>query len=113
MRKNISKVIEAFKAGREAIGDSKRSCSTDGTTVYSYRMPIARRVSGGAIVIVAYDDAPTPTTRSQVRALQIAFEDAREASAAQLAPGYVFRDLSGETGYIETRSNKRRYGVAR
>jgi len=33
MRKNIAKVIAAFKAGKSIKGDSKGTCSTDGEFV--------------------------------------------------------------------------------
>lgn len=74
MRANIRKVIEAFKARRRAVGDSKRTCSTDGHTVYSYAMPIAWRdpVNGG-VYVVPYDRGPSRTTKSQIRACQQAF----------------------------------------
>lgn len=97
MRKNMAKVIEAFKRGESAVGDSKGTCSTDGTTVYSYRMPIARRLDGGAVQIVAYSSAPTATTRSQVRALQVTFPFAAEVTT--LDPNYTFRSLAGDSGY--------------
>lgn len=43
MRKNIAKVITAFKAGKAVQGDSKRTCWTDGHNLYSYNMLIAKR----------------------------------------------------------------------
>lgn len=105
MRKNMSKVIEAFKAGKAATGDSKRTCWTDGTTVYSYRMPIARRTDAGAIQVVAYGSAPTATTRSQVRALQIAFPGAAEVTT--LDASYRFRSLAGDSGYQDRKPARR------
>ena len=71
MRKNISKVIEAFKLRKPAKGDSKGTCSTDGNTIYSYAMPIARRDSDGSINVIARGTAPSVTTRSQVDACQM------------------------------------------
>lgn len=46
MRKNIAKVIRAFLDKKEASGDSKRTCWTDGDAIYSYRLPIAWYVNG-------------------------------------------------------------------
>jgi hypothetical protein len=79
MRKNISKVIMAFRYGKYAKGDSKATCWTDGTTIYSYQMPIARRVRrpgrrSGILQIVEYDRAPSATTRSQLAAVRNAFK---------------------------------------
>lgn len=77
MRKNIEKVIEAFKRGIPAKGDSKQTCRTDGEVVYSYALPIARRISGrGISSIVIIWDHPTQTTRSQIDALCRTFPDA-------------------------------------
>ena len=45
MRKNISKVLDAFKEGKSAKGDSKESCSTNGIGIYSYTTLIALRLS--------------------------------------------------------------------
>lgn len=109
MRRNISKVIEAFKAGKAATGDSKRTCWTDGETVYSYAMPIAKRSANGSIAIINYSDAPTATTRSQVRALETAFSTYAPSdigpgtwtkrhsavSADTLAPSYRFVRRAG------------------
>lgn len=76
MRQNASKVIEAFKVGQAAAGDSKRTISTDGTTILSYAMPIARRVDGVVQVIDA-KKAPSNTTRAQIRACMVAFPEAQ------------------------------------
>lgn len=77
MRKNIAKVIEAFKAGKAAKGDSKGTCRTDGTEVYSYRMCIARRLESGRVAIVPECDAPSMTTKMQIRALMWEFRNQR------------------------------------
>ena len=69
MRANIAKVTSAFKRGAPAIGDSKRTCWTDGITIYSYRMPIARRIDG---IVYIVRTGPSQTTRSQIRAVEIA-----------------------------------------
>jgi len=89
MRANIEKVLHAFGAGSSAVGDSGRTCSTDGTTLYSYRMPIARRV-GGRIYIVPYHMAPSATTRSQVRAAQVYFHG-KYTESATLGEGHASR----------------------
>lgn len=84
MRRNIAKVIEAFKVGKPAIGDSKRTCWTDGATIYSYQMPIAWWESDlknphilRAFVIDS-NSGPSRTTKSQIRACQ--FELTRNMS---------------------------------
>lgn len=40
--------------------------------VYSYRMEIARKNEDGSWSVVAYDDAPSVTTKRHVRAAQAA-----------------------------------------
>jgi len=74
MRKNIAKVIEAFKAGKAAKGDSKNTCHTDGHTIFSYRMVIAWREDDGTIRVVPYNVGPSRTTKSHIRACQIELE---------------------------------------
>lgn len=85
MRKNVCKVINALVDGKPAIGDSKRTCSTDGTTLYSYRMPVARIVKRarvkspgivvrGKVQIVERERAPSNTTRSHVDAARAVFK---------------------------------------
>lgn len=78
MRKNIRAVIQAFLAGRPAVGDSRRTCWTDGAILYSYAMPIGWREHPkyGCVAVVAYECAPTATTRSHVRALETEVPDA-------------------------------------
>lgn len=79
MRKNVAKVIEAFRNRREAIGDSKRTIWTDGHSVFSYKMVIAFygkwEFQKPCVYVCHYDDAPSATTRTQIRALQVAFPD--------------------------------------
>lgn len=77
MRQNARKVLDAFARGEAAAGDSKRTITTDGSVVYSYRMPIAARRADGSVVVVEYIDAPTATTKSQVRACEAEFPNAR------------------------------------
>jgi hypothetical protein len=105
MRKNMGRVIEAFKRGESATGDSKNTCSTDGTTVYSYRMPVARRLKNGRVQIVAYSASPTRTTTSQIHALMVAFPDAAEVKT--LDPSYTFRSLAGDSGYQDRKPARR------
>jgi hypothetical protein len=70
MRSNIRRVIHAASAGKSAAGDSKRTCSTDGATIYSYAMPIARVTPHGWFV-VPRGDGPSRTTRSQIDAVAL------------------------------------------
>ncbi len=76
MRNNIGRVIDAFCNRTAAKGDSKQTCSTDGTTVYSYAMPIARRLKNGRIQIVKRESGPSRTTRAQIDAIAFHFRDA-------------------------------------
>jgi len=72
MRKNIQKVIQAFKDGKAIQGDSKRTCWTDGRNLYSYNMLLAKRFdNGGTDMIVVIDEsyAPSRTTKAQIRAI--------------------------------------------
>lgn len=96
MRKNIATVIAAFREGRGAVGDSKRTCWTDGTTIFSYAMPIAARYAGD-VFVVPYDDGPSRTTKSQIRACLASFPRAHVSSA--LAPALVVlaREALGNT----------------
>ena len=66
MRKNISEVIKAFQAGQRRSGET---CSTDGTTLYSYALPIARHTEGGIVIRNRYS---TRTTQSQINACKAA-----------------------------------------
>ena len=47
MRKNMMNVLEAFGNRKSANGDSKRTCSTDGTSIFSYSTEIARFIENG------------------------------------------------------------------
>ncbi len=73
MRKNMQTVIAAFDSytatkDRPVYGDSKRTCWTDGETIYSYAMPIARRQGPRCVVVVDRESAPvwSKTTSCQV-----------------------------------------------
>lgn len=68
MRKNIQRVIDAYKQGKSAKGDSKATCSTDGTKVWSYWTVIAERQTDGSTKVVS-EDGFSRTTKSQIRAL--------------------------------------------
>ena len=65
----MQKIIPAFLAGQASAGstatmaDSGVRLSTDGTRLYSYRMPIATRSKAGAIRMVRRETCPTKTTR--------------------------------------------------
>lgn len=89
MRKNMQTVIAAFIAGKPA---KEKTCWTDGDTVWSYRMPIAHRAADGTVYIVNYIDAPTVTTRSQVRALERSFPS---TNVVRVSPMPIGRLLEG------------------
>jgi len=63
MRKNIHNVIVAWKRGE---AHREATCRTDGVTVWSYEMPIARRTPSGTIVVLDPEKAPSRTTKLQV-----------------------------------------------
>jgi len=72
MRKNIQKVIQAFKDGKAIQGDSKRTCWTDGRNLYSYNMLLAKRFDNGSkdmIVVISEEYSPSRTTTAQIRAI--------------------------------------------
>ena len=88
MRKNIAKVIQAFRDGKPCKGDSKGTCWTDGATVFSYKMEIAFRgefksAIGDAetrIMVARYSAGPSRTTKSQSVALRLAFPKCEDLS---------------------------------
>ena len=73
MRKNMHKVIDAFMVRKAIKGDSKMTIWTDGDTIYSYSVPIAKWDRDRNIVIVdskyVAGGAASATTRNQVYAL--------------------------------------------
>lgn len=71
MRANIQKVFEAWEQGTPATGDSKRTCYTDGESIYSYKMRIAYREGDGRCFRATYQSGPSRTTRSQIKALEV------------------------------------------
>jgi hypothetical protein len=72
MRKNIEKVLNAFRAGNVASG---QTCSTDGSRVYSYNMCIAGRLIDGTIVVCPLNESPSRTTSGHIRAVIDFFGD--------------------------------------
>ena len=75
MRANVKKVYEAWLAGTSKKGDSKATVWTDGTTVYSYSLPIARKMRGRFVVLERErakkpGGGISPTTRSQIDAIR-------------------------------------------
>lgn len=66
MRKNIAAVIESWTRGEAHREDT---CRTDGVTVWSYAMPIARREPDGRTFLLPESKAPSRTTKMQVRAI--------------------------------------------
>jgi hypothetical protein len=64
-------VIEAFLA-EQAKKFSDTPISTDGHTLYSYTMPIARHAPDKTMLIIRYNNAPSSTTRKHVRGIEIA-----------------------------------------
>lgn len=78
MRKNMRRVINAFLKREEAVGDPKKTCSTNGRVIWSYVMPIARHGDDGVVYLLEYNEAPTNTTRRQVQECLIAMSPTRE-----------------------------------
>ncbi len=64
MRANINGVIAAFIAGK---AKGERTCSTDGSTIFSYSLAIAGRRPDGTVWI-APRRSSTATTNSQISA---------------------------------------------
>lgn len=72
MRRNVEKVWACFVARRACVGDSTRSISTDGTAIFSYGDPIARRgVDGNVYHLSPSEGKHTRTTMSQLRSLLV------------------------------------------
>lgn len=71
MRKNMKKVLDAFRVSKPAKGDSRKTCWTDGTHVYSYAACIGTRNPDGTVT-VHYDTRRSVTTNSHIRALEFA-----------------------------------------
>jgi RadC-like JAB domain len=114
------KIINAFREHRLMGNPMRDSISTDGDTIYSYRMPIARRTASGGIAIVDPAGAPSATTRNHIYGLQRTFTPAEisgtraaehdddrgpetermpaPAAPPRLQPGYAFYTPSKRKG---------------
>lgn len=95
MRKNLQNVLKAFLNGEAHKGDYKNTCSTDGVTIYSYDMPIARRIFDDSVELIAVKECPSVTTRSQVHALHVYFNHYQTAITC-----YTVHVLSGSEPHI-------------
>lgn len=62
---DIRGVIKRFILGRPY--GRGTNCSTDGTTIFSYRLPIARKIDGGIVLVYAGDNSKT--TNKHIRGL--------------------------------------------
>lgn len=83
-RKNISDVIEAFRARRP---HREATCSTDGHTLYSYGLPIAS-YNRGEVEVLDVAESPSRTTSGQIRAVQQAFPGARTVDSVMHESAY-------------------------
>ena len=65
MRKNIETVMRAFVLGQYA---NEKTIHTDGKTLYSYAMPIAKRREGPVMTLTYFvkDKGPTNTTNTHI-----------------------------------------------
>jgi hypothetical protein len=99
-RKNMQRVLEAWEQGRGAVGDSKRTCWTDGETVWSYDMPIMQRLGDGRVEVIARKQGPTNTTRSQIAACAQFCDYAKEVDCLTGRKPHVFRDRAGRDGHL-------------
>lgn len=75
MRKNIAKVLQAFKAGIAGYGDSKRTCWTNGNILYSYALPIACWVNPERTQAMCAHRNSTRTTNMQISACMVSLGD--------------------------------------
>jgi len=72
MRKNIASVIDAWNSEET---HREKTCRTDGTTIWSYELPIATRTPKGNIELLIRDYGKKPNgdvstvTRSQIDAI--------------------------------------------
>lgn len=67
MRKNIQTVLAAWWAGKPC---KQKTCSTDGRTVYSYALPVARKATRPGGPVLVRSSGPSQTTRHQIRAVR-------------------------------------------
>jgi len=69
MRKNIQTVLAAWAHGEPC---KQGTCSTDGRTVFSYALPVARRQTGPNRIdrITVRSTGPSHTTRTHIQAVR-------------------------------------------
>lgn len=72
MRKNLSEILKAFDAG---VAKSGKTCWTNGSTVYSYQLPIVKRDNEDLIWI--RESYPSITTQTQINACKAYFSQGR------------------------------------
>ena len=72
MTKDIARVIQAFKDRKSAHG---KNCSTDGNTIYSYQMVIARwkDCADTHVQVIGERQSPSKTTTTHIRAVKDSF----------------------------------------
>ena len=97
MRKNISRVLEAFKLGKPK---SEPHLMTDGRTVFSYEMPIAARLPDGRIAVVDRGFSPSATTSAHIRPFEDAHPDRVKCSGIRLSGNAVELRGVGEDGAL-------------
>ena len=73
MRKNIAKVIDAFRRGESARGDSKGTCWTNGESIFSYANQIVWRDPDGNLAFAERNS--TRTTNSHISACRLSLSD--------------------------------------
>lgn len=83
MRKNAEKVLMAFAEGKPCNG---KTIKTDGVNLFSYAMKIAYKNEKGGIDLLEYEQAPTATTRSHIRAAESFFAPASIDSRPKYLP---------------------------
>lgn len=88
MRKGQTDVLAAFIAGEHCV---KGSISTDGVTILSYAMPIARRGKEGILVLGV--KGPSVTTTRHINEVRQALD----------ARGYAFETVSAFVDRLELR----------
>jgi len=71
MRKNVKAVCIAATNGKAR--NERGTISTDGTTIFSYRMPIATRIAN-TWYVVRTEMSPTVTTSSHINSTAYFFE---------------------------------------
>jgi hypothetical protein len=72
----MREVIDAFLAGKAKNGET---CSTNGETIFSYRLPIAAR-RGGRLLVLDRKHSPSNTTSGQISACMFALPGAEVVS---------------------------------